>query len=40
MGYEQRWGRFRIELRPGEVAKNREILTQLIKEAYEVHTAD
>jgi hypothetical protein len=40
MGYEQRWGRFRIELRPGEVVKNREILTQLIKEAYEVHTAD
>ena len=40
MGYDQRWGRFRIELRPGDVAKNKEILTEIIREAYGAHTAE
>jgi hypothetical protein len=37
MSYDQRWGRFRIELHSGDVAKNREILSDIIKEAYENH---
>ena len=37
MSYDQRWGRFRIELHSGDVAKNKEILSDIIKEAYENH---
>ena len=37
MSYDQRWGRFRIELHPGDVAKHKEILSEIIKEAYENH---
>ena len=38
--YDQRRGRFRIELQAGDVAKHREILTEIIKEAHEAHVAD
>ena len=40
MSYDQRWGRYRIELHSGDVAKNKEILSQIIRDAYEAHTAD
>ncbi len=40
MSYDQRWGRYRIELHSGDVVKNKEILSQIIREAYEAHTAD
>jgi hypothetical protein len=40
MSYDQRWGRYRIELHSGDVAKHREVLTQIIKEAHEAHVAD
>lgn len=35
MGYDNRWGYYRIRLKPGEIEKNKEILTEIIKEAYE-----
>jgi hypothetical protein len=34
MDYDSRWGRYRIRLQPGEVEKNKEILTEVIAEAY------
>jgi hypothetical protein len=34
MDYDSRWGRYRIRLQPGEIEKHREILTQVISEAY------
>jgi len=34
MDYDSRWGRYRIRLQPGDVEKNREILTAVIAEAY------
>ncbi len=35
MDYDTRWGRYRIRLQPGEIEKNKEVLTQVIREAYE-----
>ena len=34
MDYDSRWGRYRIRLQPGEIEANKEILTQVIAEAY------
>ena len=34
MDYDSRWGRYRIRLQPGEVDKNKQILTEVIAEAY------
>lgn len=34
MDYDSRWGRYRIRLQPGEVEKNKDILTEVIAEAY------
>ncbi len=34
MDYDARWGRYRIRLQPGSIEKNKEILTQVIAEAY------
>jgi len=36
MDYDSRWGRYRIRLQPGDVEKNKEILTEVIAEAYAV----
>jgi hypothetical protein len=36
MDYDSRWGRYRIRLQPGEIEKNKEVLTEIIKEAYEM----
>lgn len=35
MDYDGRWGRYRIRLQPGEVEKNKEILSEVVKEAFE-----
>jgi hypothetical protein len=35
MDYDTRWGRYRIRLQPGDIEKNKEVLTQVIKEAHE-----
>ncbi len=35
MDYDTRWGYYRIRLKPGEIEQHREILTEVIKEAYE-----
>lgn len=35
MDYDSRWGRYRIRLKPGEIEKNKEILSEVVKEAYE-----
>jgi len=34
MDYDKRWGRFRIRLSPGDVSKHKEILSEVIAEAY------
>ena len=40
MDYDARWGRYRIRLKPGEIEKNREILKEVVKEAYEAASAE
>ena len=35
MDYDTRWGRYRIRLKPGEIKNNKEILTEVVKEAFE-----
>ena len=40
MNYHRRTGRYRIRLKPGEIEKNKEILVQIIKEAYEENTGN
>lgn len=40
MDYDARWGRYRIRLQPGEIEKNKEVLTQVIKEAYETSSKE
>jgi hypothetical protein len=35
MDYDSRWGRYRIRLKPGEIEEHKEILTEVIKEAFE-----
>jgi len=34
MDYDSRWGRYRIRLQPGDVEKYRDILTEVVTEAY------
>ena len=36
MDYDSRPGRYRIRLKPGEIKKNKEILSEIVKEAYGV----
>jgi len=40
MDYDARWGRYRIRLKPGEIEKNKEILTEVIKEAYDATSGE
>jgi hypothetical protein len=40
MDYDRRWGRYRIRLQTGEVEKNKEILTEVIAEAYNASNQD
>ena len=40
MDYDRRWGRYRIRLQTGEVEKNKEILTEVIAEAYKASNQD
>lgn len=35
MDYDSRWGRYRIRLKPGDVEKHKEILSEVVKEAFE-----
>ena len=35
MDYDSRWGRYRIGLQPGEIDTNKQILTEVIAEAYQ-----
>ena len=37
MSYDQRWGYYRIELRPGDVDAKKAIISEIIKEAYDNH---
>lgn len=34
MDYDHHWGRYRIRLQPGDISKHREILVELVAEAY------
>lgn len=36
MDYDERWGRYRIRLAPGDISKHADLLTELLKEAYHV----
>jgi len=40
MDYDARWGRYRIRLKPGEIEKNKEILTEVIKKAYDATSGE
>lgn len=40
MDYDSRWGRYRIRLQPGDIEKNKVILAEIVKEAYEASIAD
>ena len=40
MDYDNRWGRYRIRLKPGEIEEHKEILTQVIKEAFEASNGE
>lgn len=40
MDYDSRWGRYRIRLQPGDIEKNKAILTEIVKEAYAASIAD
>jgi hypothetical protein len=40
MDYDARWGRYRIRLKPGEIEKSKEILGEVVKEAYGATGAD
>jgi hypothetical protein len=40
MDYDTRWGRYRIRLQPGDVEKNSDTLTKVIKEAFEASNAE
>ncbi|WP_338429669.1 hypothetical protein [Synechococcus elongatus] len=35
MDYDTRWSRYRIRLQPGDIENNKEVLTEVIQEAYE-----
>lgn len=34
MDYDSRWGRYRIRMKPGEIENQKEILTEVVKEAF------
>lgn len=34
MDYDSRWGRYRIRLQPGDIGKHRQILEEVVAEAY------
>jgi Domain of unknown function (DUF5655) len=36
MDYDERWGRYRIRVAPGDLARHSELLTSLLNEAYQV----
>ena len=36
MDYDTRWGRYRIRLQPSDIENNKDVLTAVIKEAFEV----
>lgn len=36
MDYDARWKRYRIKLKPGDVAKHKEVLSELIREAFAI----
>jgi len=38
--YDATWGRYRIRLQPGDVGKHRDVLSEIVKSAYEAGTAD
>jgi len=38
--YDARWGRYRIRLQPGEIEKNKEVLTEVIKQAHETSSEE
>jgi len=40
MDYDTRWGRYRIRLKPGEVARHKDILSDVLKEAFEASSSD
>jgi len=40
MDYDSRWGRYRIRLKPGEIEEHKEILTEVIKEAFEASNGE
>jgi len=40
MDYDKRWGRYRIRLQPGDIAEHREILSELVAEAYARSTSE
>lgn len=40
MDYDSRPGRYRIRLKPGEIVKNREILSEIVREAYGVSNGE
>lgn len=40
MDYDTRWGRYRIRLKPGEIEKHKEILQQVVRDAYEASTQE
>ncbi|MCX5810303.1 MAG: hypothetical protein NTX36_13210 [Proteobacteria bacterium] len=35
MDYDTRWGRYRIRLQPGDIEKNKDMLTTVVKEAFD-----
>lgn len=35
MDYDIRWGRYRIRLQPGDIEKNKDMLTAVVKEAFD-----
>jgi len=39
MDYDSRWGRYRIRLQPGELEKHKEVLTEVIREAFEASSS-
>ena len=40
MDYDTRWGRYRIRLQPGDVEKNKEVITEVVKEAFEASSSE
>ena len=40
MGHDNRWGRYRIRLQSWDLEKNKEILTEVVKEAFEASSVE